>query len=56
MLQRRDNTDSLVKGMILFDQGGGGEGRGKKVMVESAPPRQSVFRLFFDVVCAKYFF
>jgi len=40
------NTDSLVKGMILFDQGGGREGRGGKVMVESAPPRQSVVRLF----------
>jgi len=47
------NTDSLVKGMILFDQGGGG-GEGGKVMVESAAPRQSVVRLFFDVVCAKY--
>jgi len=49
----KTNTDSLVKGMILFDQGGG-EGRGEKVMVEIAPPRQSVVRLFFDVVCAKY--
>jgi hypothetical protein len=51
------NTDSLVKGMILFDQGGGrGEGRGEKVMVESAPPCQSVVRLFplvFFVVCAR---
>jgi hypothetical protein len=50
------NTDSLVKGMILFDQGGGGrggEGRGDKVMVESAPPRQSMVRLFPVVVCAR---
>ena len=39
------NTYSLVKGMILFDQGGG-EARGKKVMVERAPPRQSEARLF----------
>jgi len=49
------NTDSLVKGKILFAQEEGGGG-GEKVMVESAPPRQSVVRLFFDVVCAKYFF
>ena len=41
------NTDSLVRGMVLFDQGGGREGRGEKIMVESAPPRQSVVRLFF---------
>ena len=50
----KKNTDSLVKGMILFAQGGGLEG--DKVMVKSAPPHQSVVRLFFDVVCAKYFF
>ena len=49
----KKNTDSLVKGMILFAQG---EGGGGKVMVESAPPRQSVVRLFFVVVSAKDFF
>ena len=49
------NSDSLVKGMILFAQGEGG-GRGEKVMVKSAPPRQSVVRLFFVVVSAKDFF
>jgi hypothetical protein len=43
----KTNTDSLVKGMILFEQGG----RGEKVMVESAPPRQSVVHLFPLVVC-----
>ena len=34
----KKNTDSLVKGIILCDQEGGGEERGGKVMVESAPP------------------
>jgi hypothetical protein len=28
-----------------------GEGRGEKVMIESAPPRQSVVRLFLLVFC-----
>ena len=60
MQQRRENTDSLVKGMILFDQGGeGGEGE-KRVMVKSAPPPSvsgllvsACFRLFFVVVGAR---
>ena len=47
------NTESLVKGMILFAQGKGGGGR---VMVKSAPPRQSVVRLFFVVVSTTDFF
>ena len=44
----RKNTDSLVKAMILFDQGGGrgGEGRGEKVMDNIAPPHQSVVGRF----------
>ena len=33
----------------------GGGGGGGKVMVKCAPPRQSVVRLFFVVVCAKDF-
>ena len=41
----RKNTDSLVKAMILLDQEGG-EGRGKKVMDNIAPPRQSVVGRF----------
>ncbi len=48
------NTDSLVMGMILFDQGGGG--RGEKVMVERAPPPPSMVCMFVVVVCAEYFF
>ena len=40
--------------MILFDQGGQA-GEGKKVMVESAPPRQSVVRLFFLFFCSSDF-
>ena len=42
----KKNTDSIVKGMLLFDQGGG-EGRGKESWSESAPPHQSVVCLFF---------
>ena len=49
------NTDSLVKGMTLCAQGGGGEGRGKKVMVEIAPPRQSVVRLFLLLLREGFF-
>ena len=48
------NTDSLVKGMTLCAQGGG-EGRGGKVMVEIAVPRQSVVGLFFVVVAQRIF-
>jgi len=48
----RKNTDSLVDGMIFLDQGGG-EGRGKKVIDEIAPPRQSVVGRFFLVGGAK---
>ena len=33
----------------------GGEGRGEKVMVKIAPPRQSVVHLFFVVVALKIF-
>ncbi len=34
---------------------GGREGRGKKIMEEIVPPRQSVVRLFFVLVSAKDF-
>ncbi len=32
------NTDSLVKGMILFDQGGGGRGGGERSWSKVPPP------------------
>ena len=44
------NTDSLVKGLILFDQGGGGRGRGKRSWLKVLPPVSpwsACFRLFF---------
>ncbi len=34
----KKNTDSLVKGMILFDQGGGGRGGGKRSWSKVLPP------------------
>ena len=49
------NTDSRFKGMVLFDQGGGGEGggeRGKGYDLNWCS-RQSAVRLFYVVVCAK---
>jgi hypothetical protein len=46
----RKYTNSLDKGMSLLTKGGGG-GKGENVIVESAPPRQSVVRLFF--VCLR---
>jgi hypothetical protein len=50
------NIDSLVKGMTLFDQGGGGIGEREKGHGQRAPPRQSMVHLFFVVVCTKVFF
>ena len=53
------NTDSLVKGMILFDQGGGGRGGGKRSWPKALPPSvcgplvSACFRLYFVVVCAR---
>jgi hypothetical protein len=56
------NTDSLVKRMTLCAQVGGGKGRGKKVMIEIAPPvipwstcfllllRKGFFLIFFFAV------
>ena len=46
----KKNTDSLVKGMILFDQGGGGRGGGKRSWLKVLPPVSpwsACFRLFF---------
>ena len=46
----RKNTDSLVKGMILFDQGGGGRGGGKRSWSKVLPvfsPRSACFSFFF---------
>ena len=34
----KTNTDSPVKGMILFDQGGGGRGGGKRSWSKALPP------------------
>ena len=39
----------------MCSSGGGGEGRGKKIIVKIAPPRQSVVHLFFVVVALKIF-
>ena len=56
------NTDSLVKGMIFFDQGGGGRGGGKRSWSKALPPSvhgplvSACFCLLFVVVCAKNFF
>ena len=50
----KKNTDSLVKGMILFDQGGGGRGGGKRSWLKVLPPVSpwsACFRLFFVAVC-----
>ena len=52
-------TDSLVKGMISFDQGGGGRGGGKRSRSKALPLSvrgplvSSCFCLFFVVVCAR---
>jgi hypothetical protein len=53
------NIDSLVQGMILFDQGGGRRGGGKRSWSKALPlsvrgPLVSACsRLFFVVVCAR---
>ena len=44
----RKNTDSLVKGMILFDQVGGMDGRWKRVVDEMVLPSVCC-RLLFSV-------
>ncbi len=50
----RKNTYSLVKGMISFDQAGGG-GEWKKIDVYNGAPHQSMVHLLFDVVRTKDF-
>jgi hypothetical protein len=48
----RKNTDSLVKGMILFDQGGGGRGGGKRSWSKVLPPVSpwsACFSFFFSL-------
>ena len=45
----RKNTDSLVKGMILFDQGGGGRGGGKRSWSKVLPPVSPWPLLFFSL-------
>jgi len=49
------NTNSLVKGMILFDQGGGGRGGGNRSWSKSLPP-VSRGPLVFSRETAKDFF
>ena len=55
------NTDSLVKGMILFDQGGGGgRGGGKRSWSKALPPVSPLSvalfwrRIFFVVSCSRH--
>ena len=50
------NIDSLVEGLIFLDQGGGGEGGGKRSWTKSLPPVSPLSVAFFAVVCARIFF
>jgi len=56
----KKNTDSLVKGMILFDQGGkGGRGGGKRSWSKALPPVSpwsACFLMLFARETAKDFF
>ena len=48
----RKNTDSLVKGMIMVDQGGGGRGGGERSWSKVLPPVSlwsACFSLFFSL-------
>ena len=51
----KKNTNSLVKGMILCDQGGGGGGGGGKGHGQKRSPRQSVVRMFLLLFAQRKF-
>ena len=51
----RKNTDSLVKGMILLDEGGGKRGGGIKVFDENGAPVSLLSACFFWVLALGFF-
>ena len=51
----RKNTDSLVKGMILLDEGGGKRGGGLKVFDENGAPVSPLSACFFWVRALGFF-
>ena len=51
----RKNTDSLVKGMILLDEGGGKRGGGIKVFDENGAPVSPLSACFFWVLALGFF-